>query len=153
MRLRLKLQMQDLRGILLLLVLLVYFPGTRNAASTSEYDSNITYPNDTPTSDLCKPVFDEYGNMHAGRTLYACAFVMQDPYIAVTSVAQYADQNLTVYSDMVLNNLIEMNELDNYVVIDLYFRLKWQDIRWVSTQYNAITLSLNDCGPKVPYIL
>lgn len=94
-------------------------------------DSNTSYANNTPTSELCKAVVDEYGNVHTTRSLYTCAAVMQDPYMAVTSVAQYSDQNLTVSSQMVVNNLIEMNELENYVVIDLYFRLYWQDIRWV----------------------
>jgi hypothetical protein len=103
------------------------------------YDPNTTYPNNHSASDLCVPIFDEFGNLHTGRSLYHCASVMQDPYMAITSVDQYADQNLTVVSDIVLNNLIQMNELENYVSIDLYFRLRWQDIRWVSLQtlYNG----------------
>lgn len=93
---------------------------------------NGTLPNNTPTSDLCLPIFDAYGNVHTGRSLYNCASVMQDPYMAISSIAQYSHENLTVYCDLVLNNLIELNELANYVVIDFYFRQRWQDIRWVS---------------------
>ena len=90
------------------------------------------YPNNVSTSDLCSVVADELGNVHTTRTLYACAGTMQDPYTAITSISQYSDQNLTVETDMVINNLIEMNELENFVIIDLYFRWWWQDIRWVS---------------------
>eukprot|EP00603_Paraphysomonas_imperforata_P003530 CAMPEP_0114413612 /NCGR_PEP_ID=MMETSP0103-20121206/948_1 /TAXON_ID=37642 ORGANISM="Paraphysomonas imperforata, Strain PA2" /NCGR_SAMPLE_ID=MMETSP0103 /ASSEMBLY_ACC=CAM_ASM_000201 /LENGTH=460 /DNA_ID=CAMNT_0001581699 /DNA_START=129 /DNA_END=1511 /DNA_ORIENTATION=+ len=71
---------------------------------------------------------------------------MSDPYQPITHVQKYLDQNITldVSVRFEFNNLIMVNELDNTVSLDFFYRLWWQDVRWNLTKefWNEVPLSV-----------
>lgn len=82
-------------------------------------------------SFACNVSYDESGAVHADRTFFNCAQGMQDPKFPITNVKDYQNENLTVSTQFVLNNLISIDEIENTVELDFYMRMFWRDKRWV----------------------
>jgi hypothetical protein len=84
----------------------------------------------------CGPVFDNFGDLHIGRSLMQCAMSMSDPYQPITHVQRYVDAGVEckVSLKYAFNNLIAINELENTATLDFFYRLYWQDIRWNMTK-------------------
>jgi hypothetical protein len=61
---------------------------------------------------------------------------MSDAYQPITHVQKYLDMGVTldVSVRFEFNNLISVNELDNTVSLDFFFRLWWTDVRWNLTK-------------------
>jgi hypothetical protein len=94
-------------------------------------------PLPTPqASGICPPYFDEDGDIHIAESLVHCAVSMSDAYQPITHVQKYLDMGVTldVSVRFEFNNLISVNELDNTVSLDFFFRLWWTDVRWNLTK-------------------
>ena len=84
----------------------------------------------------CLPIFDNEGDISITGSLVQCATHMSDPLQPITHVQKYLDMGvtLTVESRFEFNNLVSVNELENTVTVDFFYRLWWQDIRWNLTE-------------------
>lgn len=87
---------------------------------------------------VCKVSYDEDGAPHADRSLFSCAQEMQDPKFPITNVKKYENETLVVTTQFVLNNLISVDEIENTVELDFYWRMFWKDRRWVRKHVNAL---------------
>lgn len=91
----------------------------------------------------CNVSYDAYGKAHADRTLFSCSKAMQDPKFPITNIKEYQNENLTVLTQLVLNNLIRIDEIENTAELDFYLRFFWKDTRWVFTSYKYSFLGSN----------
>lgn len=83
-------------------------------------------------AEICNVTYDESGYTDATRTLYNCAYSMLDPKLPISNVKKYSKaHNLTIRTQFVLNNLISIDEIENVAELDFYWRMYWQDDRWV----------------------
>ena len=62
--------------------------------------------------------------------LKQCNELMPDPWLPISYISQYEDSRPSVNTQVVLNNLIHVNEIDGSVEVDLFFRNWWTDVRW-----------------------
>jgi hypothetical protein len=76
----------------------------------------------------CFPIFSAPGLVDITRTLTNCSLHMVDPLLPSSYLNQY--QNFTVYSQIVLNNLILIDEIAGIVEMDFIYRVSWIDPRW-----------------------
>lgn len=82
------------------------------------------------SADVCNGVYLN-GQLALSRTLFHCASNMADSFQPLTHLVQYENINLEVKAGFILNNLVSLNELENTVTFDCFFRLWWTDERWV----------------------
>ena len=86
-------------------------------------------------SDLA---FNANGQLDVGTIFYNCSnFIagsLEIPSTYISPLGEYLP--ITVSLQMVLNNLISVDDIQNQITMDFFFRLKWTDYRWnISTDF------------------
>jgi hypothetical protein len=82
----------------------------------------------------CHPIRDDVGVIDITKTLYFCQVNMTDPLLIYSYQPHVRAINVTV--QFLINNLIFVNELDNSVTLDFFFKLQWTDARWDIDMWN-----------------
>jgi hypothetical protein len=68
------------------------------------------------------------GELDITNTLYNCSVQMTDSRLVAS---MKSNQPVVVTTQLLLNSLISVNEIEGTVTLDLYFKLQWIDPRWV----------------------
>jgi hypothetical protein len=78
---------------------------------------------------VCTAAYGPNGEVDFTTTLYNCSYNMIDPEIIYSYKASVTEP-IKVYTQLALNNMIDVDELDSTISLDFYFRLSWIDPRW-----------------------
>jgi hypothetical protein len=81
------------------------------------------------SQDCTKAIYGSSGSVDFTKTLHNCSNSMSDPEI-IYSYKDTAAGPVTVYTQINLNNLVTVSELESTMVLDLFFVLSWVDPRW-----------------------
>ena len=85
--------------------------------------------NGNVSNSQCTPAVYAYdGSIDFTKTLYNCSKQMTDPEI----IYSYKEGTgpITVYTQIGVNNLITIAELDSTMIVDIFFVLSWIDPRY-----------------------
>ena len=111
----------------------------------------IVLINSVSVNSICNTSFSDDGRVDFKSSLYNCArssidmeliYSYSSSKIFLESVDLFSQVNLIIsffprlimFSlQICINNLISINELDGTATVDMYFRLRWADPRWVFT--------------------
>lgn len=78
----------------------------------------------------CTPaVYGSDGSIDFTRTLLNCSAHMSDPEL-IYSYKETVEEPVSVYTQLSLNNLISISDLESTMSVDLFFVLSWVDPRW-----------------------
>jgi hypothetical protein len=85
----------------------------------------------------CRGQYNEANILDPDLTALACSLSMPGTTQPITHFKKYVDMGikLVVESNFIFNNLISVDELDQAITMDFFFRLWWQDIRWNITDF------------------